>query len=209
MIKKLILIEIIILSFQVVTYFGCELLQHNPHNVKCAIDDRVPLRPAWVYVYVMWFPLIFFYPFLLFFCSERYYIIYTVAILADIVISTIAYVMYPTSFERKTPKSGFFGDSLKFIYFFSFKGYNCAPSMHCSMCFITIWTILCCPAVPLFIRGGVVLLALAIIAATQLTKQHVVMDVTTAIPTAAISLAFGYGMNNELGTQVLLSLLGL
>lgn len=207
--EKLLIIEVAVLSFQVVMYFGCELLQHNPHNVKKSFDERIPLRPAWVYVYVLWFPLILFFPVMIYFFSEKIYIIYTVAIIADVIISTIAYVIYPTTFERKKPEKGFFGDSLKFIYFFSFKGYNCAPSMHCSMCYIIGYAALACPGLAVSLRVAVIVLVLAIVAATQLTKQHVIIDAVTAIPVAFVSVAAGYIVNSSFTTDVLIGFLGL
>lgn len=209
MIKQLFIVQVILLSFQVITYFGCELLQHNPHNVKRSIDDRVPLKPAWVYVYVMWFPLIFFFPFYLYFMSEKHYIIYMIAILTDIVLSTIIYVAYPTSFDRKKPDKDFFGKSLQFIYIFSFKGYNCAPSMHCSMCFIIMALTMLCPGIPLLIKLALIGLSIAIVMATQFTKQHVLIDATTGLIIAIVAVISGNVLNSVYGTQVLLSLLGL
>lgn len=191
------------------TYFGSELLQKKPHNVNRKIDDRVPLRPAWVYVYVCWFPLILFVPVGVYYCSRELYVLYIYTILADIVLSTIAYIVYPTSFEREKPKKGFFGQSLSLIYFFSFKGYNCAPSMHCSMCYIIIVTMCICPGVSLAIKAALVILALLIVAATQFTKQHTIIDALTAIPAAALAFLIAECIIKVHPAAVLLANLGL
>ena len=58
MVKKLIIVQAILLGFQSLTYFGCEIFQKNIHNVKLPVDDKIPFLPWSVLFYCCWFPLI-------------------------------------------------------------------------------------------------------------------------------------------------------
>lgn len=60
MLKKLILVQGILLSFQTVLYFGCEFFQRSIHDVKRPVDDKIPFLPWTVLPYCFWFPLIAF-----------------------------------------------------------------------------------------------------------------------------------------------------
>ncbi len=207
--RKLLLIQICVLVFQTAAYYGSELFQHNPHNVKGRTDDLVPLIPAWVYVYVLWFPLIAFFPIALFYSSKELYVLYMASIIADVIISVTAYIAYPTSFERRKPEKSFFGSSLSIVYFFSYKGYNCAPSMHCSMCFIIMAAAVQCPDFNIAVKISVCIIAMLIVISTQFTKQHTLIDVVTAVPAAALSLIAGRLVIKAFPAAVLIAKLGL
>lgn len=56
MLKKLILVQIILLSFQTVLYFGCEVFQRSIHDVERPVDDKIPFLPWTVLPYSFWFP---------------------------------------------------------------------------------------------------------------------------------------------------------
>ena len=124
MLKKLILVQGILLSFQTVLYFGCEFFQRSIHDVKHPVDDKIPFLPWTVLPYCLWFPLIAFYPFVVF-RTDPY--------------SYCSYLIYPTSFQRPVPPAGFWGNFMKFVYRGSYRGLNCAPSLHCSSCFLVIY----------------------------------------------------------------------
>ena len=42
MFKKLVLVQAILLSFQILLYFGCELFQTRIHDVKRSVDEKIP-----------------------------------------------------------------------------------------------------------------------------------------------------------------------
>ena len=51
--------------FHLVLYFGSQYLEGEPHTVGGALDERIPFRPGWIYVYSSWFVLLLGVPLLL------------------------------------------------------------------------------------------------------------------------------------------------
>lgn len=179
--------QALLLVLQGLLYVGVQYFQGPYHDMARPLDRKIPLVPQAVYVYILWYPLIALYPIYLYSCSALHYGIYIFAILLDIGISTFIYWKYPTSFERPpVPEKGLSGFILKLIRIGNYKGLNCMPSMHCSMCFIIILSVLSCSAMDNVVGAGICILACSILISTLLTKQHVVNDLTAALPLAFI-----------------------
>ena len=182
-------IQIILLGFQGISYLLIQRFQGTYHDMSKKTDYNIPLRSRWIYVYVLWYPLIALYPIYLYSCSVMYYKIYMCAILVDILISLLIYVLYPTSFQRPVPSgSNLSSKLLRGMYIVNYKGLNCMPSMHCSQCFIILITTAVCNSqgyMNILIAGGILLLSAGIVLSTLYIKQHVLADVITALPVAA------------------------
>lgn len=186
----------ILLVFQTVVYYAVEKLEGEPNDIHRPFDDKIPLRPAWGFVYVLWFPLIAIFPVNLFRYDSTVfgadlYAGYMIAIMIDILISVTIYMIYPTTFERPEPPDTFSGYFLKFIYKCSYKGVNCMPSLHCSECFIVILFAAAATAMPWYLRLTALAVAGGIVYSTLATKQHVILDVISAIPLSLICFAGG------------------
>lgn len=191
MLKKLILIQGILLSFQTVLYFGSEFFQSKIHDVKRPVDDKIPFLPWTVLPYCFWFPLIVFYPLVVFRTNPYSYCSYLMTMVMEIMISVVCYLIYPTSFQRPVPPNDFWGNFMKFIYHGSYRGLNCAPSLHCSSCFLVICVSSTCVGMNLWIRIFTILIAVMIVLSTLTTKQHTLIDVLTAVPLFMISRFLG------------------
>lgn len=191
MLKKLILIQGILLSFQTVLYFGSEFFQSKIHDVKRPVDDKIPFLPWTVLPYCFWFPLIVFYPLVVFRTDTYSYCSYLMTMVMEILISVVCYLIYPTSFQRPVPPNDFWGNFMKFIYHGSYRGLNCAPSLHCSSCFLVICVSSTCVGMNLWIRIFTILIAVMIVLSTLTTKQHTLIDVLTAVPLFMISRFLG------------------
>ena len=191
MLKKLILIQGILLSFQTVLYFGSEFFQSKIHDVKRPVDDKIPFLPWTVLPYCFWFPLIVFYPLVVFRTDPYSYCSYLMTMVMEIMISVVCYLIYPTSFQRPVPPNDFWGNFMKFIYHGSYRGLNCVPSLHCSSCFLVICVSSTCVGMNLWIRIFTILIAVMIVLSTLTTKQHTLIDVLTAVPLFMISRFLG------------------
>ncbi len=191
MLKKLVLVQGILLSFQTLLYFGCEFFQSKIHDVKRPVDDKIPFLPWTVLPYCFWFPLIVFYPLIVFQTDSYSYCSYLMTMVTEIVLSVSCYLIYPTSFQRPVPPDGFWGNFMKFIYHSSYRGLNCAPSLHCSSCFLVICVSFTCVGMNLWIRVFTVSIAVMIVLSTLTTKQHTLIDVLTAVPLFLISRILG------------------
>jgi len=188
---KLLFAEILILGLQTLLYFGVEAFEGKPHNVAKKIDGHIPFVPAFVYIYVLWFPLIFLFPLALFQANPMAYARYQTAILLDIALSLVCYLVYPTSFARPEAPDTVSGRAMKLVFRGSYKGLNCAPSMHCSMCYLVLHFVGATPGLPFAVAAIAVPVALGIVISTLFTKQHVVIDALTALPLAAVCILIG------------------
>ena len=177
MLKKLVFVQIILLIFQGVSYFGCEIFQHHFHNVKCKCDDYIPFIPYTGLIYILWFPLIFLFPIVLGYYDHDIYHDYILAMILEIILSVICYLIYPTTFDR--PKCD--NKLMNVIYKGSFRGVNCAPSLHCSSCYLVIYSAIKAISMPFYARIISIIVALGIVISTMTTKQHTITDVLTAI----------------------------
>ena len=191
MFKKLVLVQVILLSFQILLYFGCELFQSRIHDVKRPVDDKIPFLPWTVLPYCFWFPLIAFYPLVVYRTDHWSYCVYLLTMVMEILLSVVCYLIYPTSFQRPVPPDNFWGNFMNLIYHGSYRGLNCAPSLHCSSCFLVICTSFTCGGMNLWIRVFTVSIATMIVLSTLTTKQHTLIDVLTAVPLFLISRILG------------------
>lgn len=199
----------IILSAQIIFYFGCELLQHDHKDVMRPVDDGIPMVPCFAFAYLLWFPLIALFPLFLFFVSENDYAVYQMSIIVSIITSTVIYVFFPTSMERHIPEEGPFKWLIQLIYTCDFKGSNCSPSLHCAQCYIIFATACLCG---MFSAGAMIFILIvtaAIVVSTVLIKQHALIDVITAVPLAVWSYAAGWFIANHFGYETILRALGL
>lgn len=188
---KVLLAEILLLGLQTLLYFGVEAFEGKPHNVAKKIDGHIPFVPAFVYIYVLWFPLILLFPLALFRANPMAYARYQTAILLDIALSLVCYLVYPTSFARPEAPDTVSGQAMRLVFRGSYKGLNCAPSMHCSMCYLVLHFVGATPGLPFAVAAIAVPVALGIVVSTLFTKQHVVIDALTALPLAAVCILIG------------------
>ena len=203
MFKKLILVQGILLALQTLLYFGCEFFQSKIHDVKRPVDDKIPFLPWTVLPYCFWFPMIVFYPLIVFRTDPHSYCGYLTTMVMEIVLSIVCYLIYPTSFQRPVPPDGFWGKFMKFVYHSSYRGLNCAPSLHCSSCFLVICVSFTCAEMSLWVRGFTVSIAIMIVLSTLTTKQHTLIDVLTAVPLFLISRILGNLLTIRFFTPVL------
>ncbi len=189
---KLIIIQAVILVIQIILYFGSERFQHVFHNPQRRLDARIPRIPAFVYPYVLWFPLIVIFPIGLYYFSPGNWVALQIAWIFCVVVSVVAYLAYPTTFQREKLGYGRTERVLALVYKTSYRGVNCAPSLHCSTSMMIAFVAVVTNQMPWWLRVISVLVSLAIILATQFTKQHVLLDLLTAIPVAVVSLSIGF-----------------
>lgn len=188
---KLILSVAVLLVGQIILYFGCECFQKRMHNVLLPIDARIPFIEASVLVYVLWFPLIALFPLGLYGAAPLAFAQYMTAMAVEVLISVVCYLIYPTTFERPRPSDTWVGRLMTIVYSGSFRGVNCAPSLHCSSCYLIMLCALTCAGLPLWACALSVIVAAGIVVSTMTTKQHAVIDAVTAVPVALVCWLIG------------------
>ena len=192
---KLVLIQAALIAFQSILYYAAQKPQTSVHDASRPIDQRIPFVPQAVFIYTLWYPLIAVFPIMLYhYASPEVYLAYISTIIMDIVLSTVVYLAYPTSFIRPQPSTEkIYGKLLCWIYTKgNYKGKNCMPSMHCSMCFLILSFVVGCGGMPVWLIVVICVLCISIIVSTLLTKQHVIVDVIAAIPMAIVCYLIGH-----------------
>lgn len=124
-------------------------------------------------------------------------------------VSVVAYLAYPTTFQREKLGQGRTERVLALVYKTSYRGVNCAPSLHCSTSMMVAFVAVATTQMPWWLRVISVLVSLATILATQFTKQHVLLDLLTAIPVAVVSLSIGFPLAFSGASASILGWLGL
>ena len=189
MLVRLVIIQTVLLIFQIILYFGCEYFQKNFHDVKRPIDDKIPFIEWTCIPYSFWFPLIALYPICLYYSYKNMYVTYITTMFLEIVISVIIYMIYPTTFKRPVPSNKLSGKLMAIIFKGSYKGVNCAPSLHCSSCYLIIYTALL--SMHNIVGYVSIVVAIMIVLSTMTTKQHTIIDVISAIPLFIFCLLIG------------------
>lgn len=189
MLTKLVVIQTILLIFQIILYFGSEYFQKNFHDVKRPIDDKIPFIEWSCIPYSFWFPLIALYPICLYYGDSNMYVTYMTTMFLEIVISVIIYLIYPTTFKRPVPSDKLSGKLMAIIFKGSYRGVNCAPSLHCSSCYLIIYTALL--SMHNMVGYVSIVVAVMIVLSTMTTKQHTVIDVVSAFPLFVLCLLLG------------------
>ena len=171
--SKVVIVQAVLLVFQIIMYFGCEYFQSGFHDVKRGIDGKIPFVEWSVLVYV----------------NEEAYVFYITAMFMEVVLSVICYMIYPTTFKRPKPSDKLSGKLMAIVFKGSYRGVNCAPSLHCSSCYLIIFTAL----MAMHNVTGIIsiIVAVAIVISTMTTKQHTVIDVLSAIPMFVVCAFIG------------------
>jgi membrane-associated phospholipid phosphatase len=168
-------------------YWGTQFIVKKPHMLSSKIDDKIPFIPVFIFPYVSWYFVMISLPFILFYNSIQTYALYIMSLLMVLVISGIVYLVYPTTFYRPEPKgAGFSVKVVKLIYANDKKILSCMPSLHCSLSMLFILAAATADGLSLVFKITLIVLSFLIILSTVLVKQHVLIDVVTALPLSVI-----------------------
>ncbi len=146
------------------------------HQLRLAIDDKIPLIPEFSLIYLGLFP-VFFMPFLLI-KDDEYFKVFTSAYLTVMAVAYTVFALFPVSIVRPTVEVVDFSTWVLNIIYACDRPVNLFPSTHVAMTMmaaLTIWEIN-------RLYGLVALIyAAAISASTLFTKQHYFLDVVIAV----------------------------
>lgn len=171
------LILVVIFNFSV--YSGARLFYNNRifHDLTSRIDDKIPLVPVFVLIYVGSY----------IFWIVNYILISNVSkencyrlVISDLLgklTCFIIYITYPTTNVRPDIiTSGVFVDMLKSLYNVDAAN-NLFPSIHCLVSWYCYAGLRNCKTIPSWYRYFSLFMAIMICISTLTTKQHVIVDV--------------------------------
>lgn len=196
---KVILIFIGVFIIQAAAYWGTQFLVKNPHTLGSRFDDKIPFVPIFIFPYVSWYFILFSIPFVLYFYSLPTYALYTMSLLIVVITSGIIYLVYPTTFIRPEPQGNNLSTKIvKLVYSNDRKILSCMPSLHCSLSMLFIIAAFTAENLPLTVKLPVIILSVLIILSTVLVKQHVLIDVISALPLALISWYIAVAIGSDM-----------
>jgi membrane-associated phospholipid phosphatase len=159
-------------------FIGEMAREGTPHVPELALDQIVPLQPAWALVYGPLYLFLILLP--VFVVRQPEQIRRTVfAYLTVWIVAYVCFLLYPTTASRpaKVIGEGFAVWGLRFLYS-SDPPYNCFPSLHVAHSFVSALT---CYRVNRRVGIAAALGAALVGVSTLYTKQHYVADVIAGI----------------------------
>lgn len=157
-----------------------------PHAPELALDQALPLQPAWALVYGALYLFLILLPVLVVRQEEQ--IRRTVlAYLTIWIASYVCFLLYPTRASRpdEVIGDGFAVWGLRFLYSAD-PPYNCFPSLHVAHSFVSA---LACHRVHRGVGAAASLCAALVAVSTLFTKQHYVLDVVAGVLLAGAAWA--------------------
>lgn len=178
------IVSLVLFGIWAVTYFIIKFFI-DPNTVRFfsfALDQWIPFNANWTFIYLALYPL-FFIPLLairddLLFRKTAWSYVSVMALIWPV------FLMYPVSYVRPTFEVVNFATwILDVIYRADSPPYNCLPSMHVAMVFLSglvMWQ------VNRFWGLGTFALALGVAVSTTLTKQHYVVDSVASLTVVTV-----------------------
>jgi membrane-associated phospholipid phosphatase len=151
------------------------------HSLVTDFDTTIPFVPAFILPYIFWYPFIF--AALFYVCVKDKTTYYRTVLTFDVglVLCYSVYYMYQTT----VPRPDVIGDGMLFdlvrrVYHWD-QPYNCFPSIHVLTSYLIMRAVGSCPNVSRRVSYPTFLIGATIIVSTLFVKQHVLLDVASAI----------------------------
>ena len=72
--QSVVITQIILLTAQAVLYFGIQPFEGPAHDMSTRVDKKIPFIPWTIFIYILWFPLITFFPMMIHHFSSALYL---------------------------------------------------------------------------------------------------------------------------------------
>lgn len=178
--KEFIKSIIIVLLTEATLYFIIENSIRTFHLITPRIE--IPLIKEFVYIYNSWYPSLFLLGFLLYKTDKETYKKFIFISIIGIILSELTFIIYPTMIIRPTIEINTLTDKiLYFTYYFDTPSVNCIPSVHCLLCFISIYSCIINKNIKTKLKLPIIIFYILIILSTVFIKQHLIIDAIIAL----------------------------
>nr|WP_204616248.1 phosphatase PAP2 family protein [Desulforadius tongensis] len=151
------------------------------HSMITEIDKAIPFLKIFILPYIIWYPFIFFTLFYLCLRDKKIYFHTLAALNLGLIICYIIYYTYQTTVPRPEVAGKDLLALLVMYIYSSDQPFNCFPSIHCLTSFLMIKGINNSTVKNTFNTTIISFTAAVIILSTLFVKQHVILDVISAI----------------------------
>ena len=164
------------------------LMYMDKLDLSIPLDDMIPLRPAWILIYVLSFASWTVTYFLLFRQRKEHVYRNCAAYLLTLVLTGTIFMLVPGAMERpEVPGKDFFSWLTRFIYFVD-QPNNLFPSLHV-ICSYYCWRALFdTEGIPLWYRRFNFVFLLLVCCSILFVKQHVFVDIPSGVLVAEVPL---------------------
>lgn len=183
---KIICILIILILYQSSTYFLTKLIQASPFLLSSILDDKIPYIPQFVFFYIIWYPMLFAVPLIIYIKGQDTFYKYITSYIISVLICGVIFILFPTTVNRVDINSTDISNTIvKLLYSLDEPAVNCLPSIHCLIAFLFIFGTSKIKISYIY-KITIYILSILIILSTFLIKQHVIYDAVAALVIAAI-----------------------
>lgn len=170
------------------------------HSLVTSLDKSIPMIQVFVIPYILWTPFIFLCFVMLCLKNKKIYYRTLLSLLFGLIACYIVYYV----FQTEVPRPVIYGKSpLTYLLNIVYKldnPFNCFPSIHVLTCAIVMRGYSKCKNINITWKIVVWSICILIILSTQFIKQHVILDVLSAILLGELI----YNTVSKLNSEVLL-----
>ena len=190
---KIIITLVLLILFQSSLYVIAKLTPFEYHIVNIEFDSYIPFISIFVIPYVLWYLSLFIVPYLFSRYDEKLYHVYIRTIIITLLITFIVYVFYPTTLIRdEVVVKDIFTYLVDLIYKLDTPAINCLPSAHCILSFVHIYITFTIKGMSKKLKSLIIVQSILVILATLFIKQHVILDVITALILSLVVYLINY-----------------
>lgn len=191
----------IILLTNAFLYFIVKFLPTTPHLMTSKYN--FPLIKEFVYIYNSWYPFIILSSFIIYKNDENTWKKLVYSLLIGIILTDLTYIIYPTIINRPLINvNGFTDLILDITYKLDTPALNCMPSAHCLICFTISYYIFKTKNLSFTSKLFIIIYFMLIVISTLLIKQHLIIDVITALIYCLLTLLITKHLSTKINKRV-------
>jgi len=191
----------IILLTNAFLYFIVKFLPTTPHLMTSKYN--FPLIKEFVYIYNSWYPFIILSSFIIYKNDENTWKKLVYSLLIGIILTDLTYIIYPTIINRPLINvNGFTDLILDITYKLDTPALNCMPSAHCLICFTISYYIFKTKNLSFTSKLFIIIYFMLIVISTLLIKQHLIIDVITALIYYLLTLLITKHLSTKINKRV-------
>lgn len=177
---KPLLIPLLLVSFQGLSFLFVKLFQSNIHIISNSIDDKIPFINYFIIPYCFWYVMLFTMPYFLYNKDKNSLCKYLASYIICVLITDVFFIIYPTGVIRPDLlNNNVLNIITNIIYYIDTPAVNCMPSMHCAISMLFILSACTSKKFNTTFKLLVTIISILIMLSTLFIKQHVLIDLIT------------------------------
>lgn len=178
----------VVLISEALIYFLIKNFIHDYNNIS-TLGIEFPLIKEFIYIYNSWYPFVFITAFIGYRKDKELYKKLIFAMIIGIILSQLTFIIYPTIVIRPEIEVKNLTDYILYLtYYFDTPAVNCLPSVHCLLCFISMYYITINKNLKNKIKIPIIIYFILIVLSTFFTQQHLLIDAILAFIYTIISI---------------------